>query len=756
MPPNRDSVVGYRRNGKKQACEPCRKGKLACDHGVPFCGRCVRRKTTSRCIYHPNPMTKVRGSEPPLSPRETRSVASSNTIQNTSLQTIRAPDQCTSQPGIPRDHAGPRPQNVGVACNTTQRRPSAVDGSPPGQPKAGWQEAVYPRSAKYYGPTSFSAIFSEHQAKLHGELLDMGEDKRKHPGNWVFGQPLLGRERPNGPTQRENRTVKALWNLPAKEICEVLLQPEANLRDDITLDTRLIGYCNASIWANFEESLSQPRSAQSLTTLSDVLFKNEEAPLPPSPDDAIEWLNTFTGPNIRFEMMGLMFCFYGMGYLALQDWDPLFDVPENHGRDRKQTAWRMKECADVCLDMCDCSETVNFLVAALILSLKRLETACTGDETYHMRRLHGDLVTTTLTSGLHRLSEYGATRTSFMPSSMTREANYTTSIIRITAASEYKRRLFCAIYCNDKTNASLNGLPPLLTRRFCDIQPCLDLPDEALLLPQEELALSVSQLDPNGWNTGSTYQLTTLLRARLQLSIFREEILELALGINVEVSVPRIKDMHRRCQEVYDTLPHQLHYYERTGIPKNVTGIDLYDKAHLLLQFLQNKFLIDRIALARGLDNGQGLLDTAIESIDITLLFWIKRDQLMPFSCNFDWIVTFFGIPPAGVICVELLKKAAGQSSVDFSRSDAVQKLTLFIAFLEWIRPTDGNYALAQRLKKVIQRVLDYVLEARNETSQISNTEIPLDPMLTAFNEMNDLDWLNTIDWTQGSWMDFT
>jgi hypothetical protein len=96
---------------------------------------------------------------------------------------------------------------------------------------------------------------------------------------------------------------------------------------------------------------------------------------------------------------------------------------------------------------------------------------------------------------------------------------------------------------------------------------------------------------------------------------------------------------------------------------------------------------------------------------------------------------------------------------VEFSLSDAIQKLTLFIAFLEWIRPTDGNYHLAQRLRKVIRRVLDYVLESRNENTKTNNansTEIPYDPMLTTFTEMDDLDWLNTIDWTQqGSWMDF-
>jgi hypothetical protein len=107
-------------------------------------------------------------------------------------------------------------------------------------------------------------------------------------------------------------------------------------------------------------------------------------------------------------------------------------------------------------------------------------------------------------------------------------------------------------------------------------------------------------------------------------------------------------------------------------------------------------------------------------------------------------------------MCIELLKNAVGQNSVQFSRSDAIQKLTLFIAFLEWVRPTDGNYTLAQRLRKVVRRVLDHVLEpSQKEVTGEEGSELPFDPMLANFNDMNDLDWLNTIDWTQGSWMDF-
>jgi len=77
----------------------------------------------------------------------------------------------------------------------------------------------------------------------------------------------------------------------------------------------------------------------------------------------------------------------------------------------------------------------------------------------------------------------------------------------------------------------------------------------------------------------------------------------------------------------------------------------------------------------------------------------------------------------------------------------------MFIGFLEWIRPTDGNYMLAGRLKKVVRRILDRVLDPpRRDEMGTDLMDVPIDPMLAPFGEM---DWLNTIDWTQGSWIDF-
>lgn len=129
----------------------------------------------------------------------------------------------------------------------------------------------------------------------------------------------------------------------------------------------------------------------------------------------------------------------------------------------------------------------------------------------------------------------------------------------------------------------------------------------------------------------------------------------------------------------------------------------------------------------------------------------------------------------------------------------------MFIAFLAWIRPTDGNAQLCWKLKKVIKRIIDSVLDAPPANSvekaplqqqdDISHGHIGgggsgtvssgdfhgsgcsggfdgdkgggledgTDGALEGLVGVGDgglgllpedLDWLNTVDWTQGEWLD--
>ena len=101
--------------------------------------------------------------------------------------------------------------------------------------------------------------------------------------------------------------------------------------------------------------------------------------------------------------------------------------------------------------------------------------------------------------------------------------------------------MFTAIYGSDKNHASLNGTPPVLSARFCVLRLPLDLSEDELFLPQEELANAVANLDPDGWNTRKAAYRATYHRSLLLLNKIREKVLELSLGVDITVSASKIE-----------------------------------------------------------------------------------------------------------------------------------------------------------------------------------------------------------------------
>ena len=91
---------------------------------------------------------------------------------------------------------------------------------------------------------------------------------------------------------------------------------------------------------------------------------------------------------------------------------------------------------------------------------------------------------------------------------------------------------------------------------------------------------------------------------------------------------------------MYDSLPSQLHYYEDGTIPKKSTGRTLQSQAYLILINLQNMFLINRVAITHGFGYDQQLVDTAMEMLEISIMFWVRRDDLVAYYSSFDCIVS--------------------------------------------------------------------------------------------------------------------
>lgn len=158
------SEVSLRRNGRLQACEPCRRSKHRCDHSSPICNRCVVLRKKALCVYHPAPMTKVRrGSvaspaRPPRLLPETR----------TPLQTTgsRSPPACEA-PRIP----------------------------------------LFEQPGSQYEMSSFSAVFRENQEQIGADLLDVRE------------KLLNSRRKVNDDPARMKLAVETLRAFPSSATC---------------------------------------------------------------------------------------------------------------------------------------------------------------------------------------------------------------------------------------------------------------------------------------------------------------------------------------------------------------------------------------------------------------------------------------------------------------------------------------------------------------------------------------------------------
>lgn len=119
-----------------------------------------------------------------------------------------------------------------------------------------------------------------------------------------------------------------------------------------------------------------------------------------------------------------------------------------------------------------------------------------------------------------------------------------------------------------------------------------------------------------------------------------------------------------------------------------------------------------------------------------------------------------YGIPSAGVICVELIKELENsetQPPYHLPRSEVIQNLSLLVGFIDWVLPTAANSELCARMQQIIKRTLDKILDppkmANTRQSSGAHTVAISDLNLGSV-AMDDLTWLDTIDWARGPYMD--
>ncbi|RDL35717.1 Uncharacterized protein BP5553_06329 [Venustampulla echinocandica] len=770
---NSSSGLPRRRNGKQQACEPCRIAKIACDHALPVCDRCKRRKVSGKCVYLEAPMTRPSAqardssSTTAASRHRVSTALSSNTAAPLPSNSALASPSSTS----PRSARGSL-QSPAQPGNTTE---TSSSGRPPA--KSG-------SSGSFFGPTSFSAVFMENR-----ENFATG-DNEMHVSNENANTPLpseslqsqtfllLSGSCSDGGNARVALGAKVLRALPDKNTCNFLLERYYEKCHESAFLKHSAVSCAASVWTTFGSSLKEPRKREGLEHVSGILFKNSTTALqePSGPDDYTKWLESFSGENLRWESLGIVFACIAGAVLSMSERDAFFTAQKGGRRDRISFAMDIKDCVQACVTLSNYNDLINTLMIALLAKNVTLQTIISGDTSLVVWRQLGDLVSASTALGLHRQTD------AKQP---------------ISFLTELRKRLFVKVFCFDKGAATLTGRPPALSYRYTRFQEPLDLSDDVITRGGEELAEAISKLDSNGWNTGGHIYRATVARTDLRLGIVLGEILELVLGHAQDCTEEQIRCLLERLDKNYSDFPSFLQFSLSDPRIRTYSDSHFWKTMTTRLYLLDDRLVLERLAHKRGFADGQSMVDCAREMLEITVMIWVQRDRFASEQHNFDWMLMSWGVPSAGVLCVELLNqlKHPGTPGLRIPRSEVVQNLSLVIGFLEWVRPPAGNYQICVRMKLIIKRILDRVLDPSPPSSQstaipaasqrftsdstafteaaagqnfelpVSGVMGPLDttvpqPPPAAFDSGNDeygldnLDWLNSVDWSRGPLID--
>lgn len=682
-----------RRNGRLQACEPCRIAKHRCDHSMPVCSRCLVRGKPDSCVYHPAPMTRIR--EPSVS-------------SPAKLQKI-LPDVRSTQNIEILEHVSPQSASSYKSVKTLFRRT--------------------------YATTSFSAVFHENQAQIGADLLNVEDE--------VLGTESTGVDDP----ARVKLAIHTLNDFPTHRTCESLLSAFSTLHD-VWISPKMIRHCLKSVWSTFGDSLKGSRSDQGLSSMAYSLFSNGENP--PVPDEDQPWVNWFAGSALRWEMIGILFTFFGMTMMRLQDWDPIFQLPEQRGRSRKSASRRMRECADACLNLRNSDYPVNDVTVILWKNSGKLFSQVAGDESDEVSMCEGLLTTSFIEAGLHRLPA--------------RESGI------LNPQAEFRRILSGSGYYLEKSAALFKARPPAFTRFYCTFHIPLDLTEDQLYGPAKELNIAISKLDKDGWNTSGRISTISWVRALCMVAPIREEILEISVGVNMQAPPGRIDQLLQNLSNITSSYPPWIQYCNISQWSQPASSTEnFYIVTRIQAEVLQTQFLLEKLKHSVSVKSrSQDLFNVAQDLMALTLSMWIDRDRFYDYQYAFHWLAVDYGIPAAGVLCVELLYTARHPHATDavtMSKSDTIQSLILFVAFLDWVRVGDGNYELCRRLRKVIRNILDHVLEAepvpleKDSTLSSNYEDIEASHFDPSWQDLEEEDWLNmlnTMDWTQGFEMELS
>ena len=352
------------RNGRPQACDQCRSRKVACDHTQPVCNRCRATGREGECTYTISSSRPVRawavGSARPVAGERPRQSLSQSLSQG-SPSTGAAEARPAAQPrasllptagfpdGPPSDVVTPSPSSEDQASGPPSARPG------PG----------------FFGILSHSAVYEETKNTL--SLLQ------------GFRPCLPGH---GDAAQAQFRDPSQVLSSPVREMCMVVLRsipcpPQGHISLRMSPHP-YDGWARvaaqrvlAGLYERFGSHLGTNRTNAQLEEMALFLSRNTARPFNDNEPDPDRWMGQFSGQNLRWESLGLLFTFRELGGEPLSDAD--HDIDQFTCGLTKHWPEVAQVCLGLCVDLTRRFSDGNSLLLQLCIRRTVAESILSGD-----------------------------------------------------------------------------------------------------------------------------------------------------------------------------------------------------------------------------------------------------------------------------------------------------------------------------------------------------------------------------------------
>ncbi|KAI1398498.1 hypothetical protein F4819DRAFT_28264 [Hypoxylon fuscum] len=680
---NRSLTGKYRRNGKLQSCEPCRRSKLRCDHVIPACGRCVRRRCADQCIYHPNPLTQSRRTSEIVPPTPVTSTNDEDSVFIAqSIETPRAEfaSVIASQTPLPR------------STETATREVHRAASAPPLHLR---DETDNRAGRQFLGETSYISIFADGLGGFDGASPDLeyshAQRVRLSHDRIVQGCKILS-------FLKDKATILRLasrWY----EICE----DEGCICIEPIMKEWLWG-----LGMHYGDVL-RDQNPEKMRRLCDLLWRNTQTSVIFNENTTVtQWARLGTGPNLRWEVIGLIAAIVGQ---CANTPEPSDRFSKKHTLAHPSFPRQMMEIAETCLSFARECETLGDMYAWLLMETYCLTAMIKGDSSHITYTQSGEIVSTAVAMGMHQ----GVKTEDRLPLFL----------------GELRKRYFAQMYSAEIGIATFLGRPPRISYRYCNLQPPLDLTVAQISLEGNELALALAGLDENGFNTTGRIYRVTWMKTWLGCAPEREAILDLALAQYTRDEIlQRADDIQRRSKKYLESLPSFIKKVRdgRLEIEGKTPNEILYMTV-MRQAFRANDLLLQRVLIRKAGANSKKLICIARSILKDILLMSQRHDLGSLFQTDIASLLAVQGMRSAAVIAVELLKQEQlpiYPKEPLLPRSQTIQDLSVFAARLGAIDPTDGSFAICDQGRKVITYILDRILSPPSAPDRQGSRATPM------------------------------